>query len=125
LEIYTPRSFSPDVKFLYCPKCKEIRAKAWFQIRPRCSRCIGPATVIIVPNGPLTYLTYFLYFFVPGLVAVSLITDQRPYLWYALVGLAVMMIVAMIDLGRGQKVARSRVKVAGSDLHEFRRRGWL
>jgi len=113
------------VKFLYCPKCKEMRAKAWFQMRPQCSRCLGPATQIVVPGGPLTYLTYVLYFVVPGLVAVSLIIDERVYLYYALAGLAVMMIGAMIDLGRGQRIAKSKVKVASSDLHEFRRRGWL
>lgn len=113
------------MKFLYCPKCKEMRAKAWFQIRPTCSRCIGPATEIVVPNGPLTYFTYFLYFFVPGLVVVSLIIDERVYLYYALAGLAVMMVSAMIDLGRGLRIAKSRVKIASSDLHELRRKGWF
>lgn len=113
------------MKFLYCPKCKELRAKAWYQIRPRCSRCMGPATEIAVRNGPLTYLTYFLYVFVPGLVVVHFMTDDKAYLWYSIVGLVIMVAVAMIDIGRGQKIAKKRVKIAGSDLHEFRRRGWL
>lgn len=123
--IYRAESFCQDVKFLYCPECKEIRAKAWHQIRPQCSRCMGRATEIVVPNGPLTYLTYFLYFFVPGLVAVSLIIDDRDYLWYAVVGLAIMVAVAMIDLGRGYRLAKKKVRIAASDLHEFRKRGWL
>lgn len=113
------------MKFLYCPKCKEMRVKAWFQMRPMCSRCIGPATEIVVPNSPLTYLTYFLYFFVPGLVAASLMTDERVYLYYALAGLAAMVATTMVDLGRGLRIAKSRVKIASSDLHEFRRRGWF
>ncbi|MBN1677959.1 MAG: hypothetical protein JW880_05410 [Candidatus Thermoplasmatota archaeon] len=113
------------MKFLYCPNCKEVRAKAWYQVRPQCSRCMGRASQIVVPNGPLTYLTYFLYFFVPGLVAVSLITDDKTYLWYAIVGLVLMVTVAMIDLGRGYKLAKKKVRIAASDLHEFRKRGWL
>ncbi len=113
------------MKFLYCPNCKEVRAKAWYQIRPRCSRCLGMATEIDIPNGPLTYLTYILYVLVPGLVAVSLMWDDRTYLWYAIIGLALMVVVAMIDIGRGQKIAKARVKITSSDVHEFRKRGWL
>lgn len=113
------------MKFLYCPRCKEVRAKAWFQIRPMCSRCNGLATEIVIPNGTLTYLMYFLYFFVPGLVAVSIAIDQRVYLWYAIAGLVLMVAVAMADLGRGQKLAKKKVRIASSDVHEFRRRGWL
>jgi len=112
------------VKFLYCPKCKELRAKAWYQVKPRCSRCIGPATVMVVKNGPLTYLTYILYVVVPGLVVVSLTTDDKTYLWYAVIGLVVMVIVAMVDIGRAQAIAKQRIKIASSDLHLFRRRGW-
>jgi hypothetical protein len=125
LEIYSARTFFCDVKFLYCPKCKELRAKAWYQMRPRCSRCIGPATEIAVRNGPLTYLTYFLYFFVPGLVILSITWDDRTYLWYAVAGLVVMVVVAMTDIGRAQAIAKKRVRITSSNLHEFRKRGWL
>ncbi len=86
---------------------------------------MGPATEIAVTNGPLTYLTYFLYVFVPGLVVVSITWDDRTYLWYAVAGLVVMVVVAMIDIGRAQAVAKKRVRIASSNLHEFRRRGWL
>lgn len=125
LEIYTAQTFCRGVKFLYCPHCKEVRAKAWFQIRPLCSRCNGVATEIVVPNGPLTYLTYFLYLFVPALAVYSLLTDQKEFLWYSVVGLVIMVVAAMADLGRGYRLAKKRVRIASSDLHEFRRRGWI
>ncbi|OGS55913.1 MAG: hypothetical protein A3K60_03360 [Euryarchaeota archaeon RBG_19FT_COMBO_56_21] len=122
--IYTPPPFGTSVKYLYCPKCKEVRAKTWYQQRDRCLACIGPATVIKVPNSALTYVNYFLYVFVPGLVAVYLWKEDRSYVWLAVGFLVIMMITSYIDLLRGERYARKKVKIASSDLNEFRRRGW-
>ena len=112
------------MKYLYCPKCKEVRAKTWYQRRDRCLACVGPATPIKVPNSALTYANYVLYVFVPGLVAVYLWSDDRSYLWLAVGFLAIMMITSYADLLRGERYARKKVKIATSDLVEFRRRGW-
>ena len=122
--IYMAPPFGTSVKYLYCPKCKEVRAKAWYQRRDRCLACIGPATVILVPNAPITYVKYFLYVFVLGLVGVHLWTDNRDYLWLAVGFLVVMMVVSYLDMQRGEKYARKKVKIANSDLNDFRRRGW-
>jgi phage FluMu protein Com len=123
--INTSQAFHPAVKFLYCTKCKDVRVKAWYQLRPRCPRCLRDATPIVVKNSPLTYLTYALYFIVLGLVAYSLRTDDKVFLYYAIVGLVVAVIAAYADLIRGEKLARKRVKIADSDTSTFRRRGWI
>ena len=112
------------MKYLYCPKCKELRAKAWYQRSNYCSRCNGPATAIKIPNTWFTYLTYMLYVVVPAIVAVYLITDVRVYIWIAIAGLAVMMLVSFADLSRGAAYAKKRIKVTDSDVDKFRRRGW-
>jgi phage FluMu protein Com len=123
--INTSQAFRLAVKFLYCAKCKDVRVKAWYQMRPRCPRCMRDATMIVVKNSPLTYLTYALYFIVLGLVAYSLRTDDKTFLYYAIVGLAVAVIAAYVDMARGEKLARKRVKIADSDTATFRRRGWI
>lgn len=77
-----------------------------------------------IPNSWLTYLTYALYVTVPAIVVVYLVTGVRTYIWIAVAGMIVMMIVAYADISRGAAYAKKRIKIAGSDLHEFRRRGW-
>lgn len=124
MRLYTLSTYWTDVKFLYCPKCKEIRAKTWFQRRNRCLACIGPATLIVVPNGYLTYLNYVLYILAPMFAIISVLTDTRDYIWVAVGLLIVMMISSYLDLVRGEKIARKKVKIGTTSLHEFRRRGW-
>lgn len=112
------------MKYLYCPRCKELRVKAWYQRANFCSRCNGPATAIPIPNSWLTYLTYVLYVVVPALVAVYIITDIRLYIWIAVVGLAIMMVVSFVDISRGMAYAKKKIKVTDSNVDLFRRRGW-
>jgi len=112
------------VKFLYCPACKELRVKSWYAIRNTCPRCRGEARAIDIPRTKMTYLTYALYVVVPGLVAVHLLTDSDAYLYASVVGLVAMMIVSYIDITKGEKIARAKIKVASSDLREFRKKGW-
>lgn len=112
------------MKYLYCPNCKELRVKAWYQRADRCSRCNGPATPIPIPNHWLTYLTYVLYVVVPGLVAAYLVTDIDIYIWTAIVGLAIMMVVSFADVSRGSVYAKKKIKITDSDVDKFRRRGW-
>lgn len=123
--INTSQAFHLAVKFLYCAKCKDVRVKAWYQLRPRCPRCLGDATPIVVKNSWLTFVTYGLYVVIIGLVAVSLRTDDKTYLYWAIAGLAVAVIAAYADMVRGEKLARKRVKIADSDTAAFRRRGWI
>ena len=123
-KINTARSFHSIVKYLYCPKCKELRVKAWYARRNRCSRCYGDATAIRVPNSWLTYVIYGLYVIVPALAAVYLTTDVRPYIWLSIGGIILMMVLSFADVSRGAAYAKKRIKVTDGDLHEFRKRGW-
>ena len=123
-KINTARSFHWTVKYLYCPRCKELRVKAWFERRDRCSRCLGNSTAIRIPNSWLTYVVYGLYVIAPGLAAIYLTTDVRLYFWLALVGVILMIVVSFVDMSRGAAYAKKRIKVTDGDLREFRKRGW-
>jgi hypothetical protein len=112
------------VKYLYCPKCKELRVKGWYQFNDRCSRCMSDATVIRIPNGWMTYTTYAFYVLVPALVALYLNYDDEVLIWLAVVGLGVLFVVAYADLARGSKYAKGKIRVSSSDAGEFRRKGW-
>jgi hypothetical protein len=112
------------VKYLYCPKCKELRVRAWFELHDRCSRCRGDATAIMIPNNWLTYVTYVLYVVVPTFVAAYLITHARSYIWLSLGGVILMMVVSFADVSRGAAYARKKIKVTNGDLPGFRKRGW-
>ena len=119
------RPFRPIVKYLYCPKCKEFRVKAWYQRQNRCSRCLGEAAAIRIPNSWLTYTAYVLYFVVPALVAAYIVTDIRLYIWLSVISLAIMMAISYADISRGATYAKKRIKITNGDLSEFRKRGWV
>jgi uncharacterized protein (DUF983 family) len=112
------------VKYLYCPRCKELRVKSWFQVKNVCSRCFGEAAVIKIPRGLLTYISYILYVVVPGLVVADQLTGSSEYLTLAVVGVVAMLIISYADIVRGEKFARTKIKVASSDLNRFRKKGW-
>jgi len=112
------------VKYLYCPRCKELRVKAWYERRDRCSRCLRDATAIRIPNSWLTYVIYGLYVIAPALAAIYLTTDVRLYIWLAFVGVILMMVISFADMSRGAAYAKKRIKVTDGDLHEFKKRGW-
>jgi hypothetical protein len=124
-KINTARLFHSTVKYLYCPRCKELRVKAWYERRNRCSRCLGDATAIRIPNSWLTYVTYGLYVVDPALVAVYLISHVRLYIWLSLAGVIIMFVVSFADVSRGAAYAKKKIKVTDGDLREFRKRGWI
>lgn len=122
--INTTWPISWTVKYLYCPKCKELRVKAWYQFNDRCSRCMSEATVIQIPNSWMTYATYALYVLVPAFVALDLTYDEDILMWLAIFGLIVLFFIAYADLARGNRYAKSKIKVTDSDASDFRKRGW-
>ena len=124
-EIYMAHAFPSPVKYLYCPQCKELRVKSWYQVRNVCSRCFSEAATIKIPRNWMTYASYILYVVVPALIAANQITGSKTYLQLAIVGLVVMLIVSYADIVRGEKFARTKIKVAGSDLDQFRKKGWV
>jgi len=113
------------VKFLYCPKCKDIRPKAWFSISDSCMSCRGPARRIVIPATGLTYVKYALWVLVMALVAFHLKLDDRAYLWGAIIALVVAMGVAYVDLLRGERRARARIRMTSADVETFKRRRWV
>jgi uncharacterized protein (DUF983 family) len=112
------------VKYLYCPRCKKLSMKPWFAIRNRCQNCFGDATAIQVPANWMTYLSYALYVLIPALIAIYVTNHVKNYLYLALVLLFVMMIVSFVNIGRGEKYAKERIKIANTDVDVFKRRKW-
>lgn len=111
------------MKYLYCPRCKQLRVKPWYAIRDRCLGCIGDAVVIRVPNSWMTYTTYMLYVVVPALVVLYVTSDIAVWIYAAIVLLGAMMILQYKDMRRGERYARSKIRVTTSDSEAFRKRG--
>lgn len=112
------------MKYLYCPRCKELRVKAWYQIKDKCQICFSDARSIKIPNTWMTYLLYALYVVTPSLVLVSVYIDDRSYLYAAVVLLVFMFIVSWLEIGRGLIYAKTKIKVASANVADFRKRGW-
>ena len=112
------------MKYLYCPRCKDLHVKGWYAISDRCSRCFGNATAIKIPNNWLMYLLYFLYAFTPALVVVYLAEHDKTYLYAAVVSLAIMMFVSYAALVRGEEYAKAKIRVASSNVDLFRKKRW-
>ena len=112
------------MKFLYCPKCKELRVKPWYSFRNRCLRCYGEAVVMNIPNSWMTYVSYILYVVVPLLVVIYVSTDATMWIVGAVALLIVMAVSQYLDILRGEKIAKARIKVTVSDTSKLRGRNW-
>jgi hypothetical protein len=122
--IYTPGCIHEGVKFIYCAKCKELRVKPWYARRVRCGRCRGEGKEITVPKSGLSYLVYVMMVFVTAAAIMNVNTDDNLYFYLAIVGVVALMVVEFIDISRGEKYARARIRPTTSDVGEFRKRGW-
>lgn len=123
-ELNIPRRIPDVMKFLYCPRCKDLHVKNWYAISDKCSRCFGNATAIKIPNNWLMYFLYFMYVLTPGLVLVYLAEHDKTYLYASVVALAIMMIVSYVALVRGEEYAKTKVRVGSSNVDMFRKKGW-
>jgi len=115
---------SPRVKYLYCPRCKQLHVKPWFAIRNRCQNCFGEATAIHIPANWMTYITYALYVAIPAIVVIYYIDKVKIYLYLAVILLIIMMAVSYMDIGRGRKYAEERIKITNTDVDAFKKRKW-
>jgi membrane protein YdbS with pleckstrin-like domain len=113
-----------DVKFLYCPNCKELRVKPWYAIRDSCARCRDAGRVIEVPRSILTYMIYILTAAAFALIFVHTREDNNLFLYTAVALVVVMMVIQFKELARGEKYARSKIKVTKSDKEALRKKGW-
>lgn len=122
-DIYV-RDIPWSVKYLYCPRCKELRVKSWYQIKNKCQLCFSDATAIPIPNSWMTYALYTLYVVTPGLVLVSVNNNDKTYLYAAVVFLVLMFILSWLEVSRGMAYSRTKVKITSANRKDFRKRGW-
>lgn len=113
-----------DVKFLYCPRCKNLRVKPWFAIRDRCEMCFSDAVVIKIPLNSYLVVLYALYIASPAAVLIYIYSDDIYYLYVGVALLAVMVFISLVAISRGEEYARSKIRMTSSNVSEFRRRGW-
>lgn len=112
------------MKYLYCPKCKELRVKPWYTIRDRCARCYGDSRVIPIPPSVFTYVVYVTMLACFALLFLYTRNDDDTYLYVA-IALAVVMGAAQVkDLFRGEKYARTKIKITHSDTKTMKGKGW-
>ena len=112
------------MKYLYCPRCKDLRVKSWYQIKDKCQICFADATAIKIPSSWRTYVVYVLYILTPALVLVSVYNDDKAYLYAAVVLFVFMFILAWLELSRGLAYAKTKIKVTSANMKDFRKRGW-
>lgn len=112
------------MKYLYCPICKQLHVKPWFAVRNKCQNCFGDATVIHIPRNKVTYALYALYVIIPALILAYVEEHAKTYLYVAIAGLVVMMALAYVELVRGEKYAKAKIKITSADVQRFKRRGW-
>lgn len=112
------------MKYLYCPKCKELRVKPWYSMTDRCSRCLGPVKAIDIPRGPLTYIVYVLAAVAMTLAYLYTRQEEQLYLYFAVVFTVAMGVAQFKELVRGEKYARAKIKVTKSDVPAMRKKSW-
>lgn len=112
------------MKYLYCPKCKELRVKPWYSMRDRCARCGRDVRVIEVPRTLATYAVYVLTAGAFALVYMNTREDVSMYLYLAIVLVVAMMVIQFKELVRGERYARTKIKVTHSDADAMRKKGW-
>lgn len=103
------------VKYVYCPKCKELRIKPWYTFTPRCYRCGGIGREIPVPRGLATYVLYAMMVVFFTLIYFNTSTGND-LLLYAAIGIVVIVVALQIsEMIRGERYANSRIKTTASD----------
>ena len=113
------------MKFVYCPRCKELRVRPWYTWKAWCSRCRQNAREISVPRTHLTYVLYALIALVFALIYTYTRTDETLFLYAGIGGLVATFIVQGVEISRGERIARARIKATKSDAKSFRKKGWL
>lgn len=111
------------MKYLYCPNCKELRVKPWYSMRDRCARCLGDVRVIPIPNSALTYAVYVLAA-VAVVFAYLYMQDYGDlYIYAAALFTAAMGIIQFRELTRGERYARTKIKMTRSDRAALDKKG--
>ncbi len=123
--IYTSLAHGGIVKFVYCPKCKELRVKPWYSLRAWCSRCRDYGREIPVPRTAYTYVLYALILTIFVLIYTYTSSDETIFLLGSVAGLICAFIIQAFEISRGERIARAKIKATKSDVSGFRKKGWL
>lgn len=78
-----------------------------------------------MPRSPLTVASYALMIAIVALVYQYTRTDAAIFLYAGIAALVACFIAQALDLSRGERIARSRIKAARSDIEAFKKKGWL
>jgi hypothetical protein len=70
-------------------------------------------------------MAYALIIGIFALIYLYTRTDEAVYLYGGIIALVACFIVQAMDISRGERVARSRIKTARSDVEAFKKKGWL
>lgn len=98
--------------------------KPWYARRVRCGRCRGEGTEITVPKSGLSYLIFVMMVLVTAAAIMDVRTGDDLYFYLAIVGVVALIAIQFIDISRGEKYARARIRPTSSDVDEFKKRGW-
>lgn len=112
------------MKYLYCPKCKELRVKPWYSIKDRCARCHNDVRPIEVPRTLASYMIYVLAAAAFALIYLNSKGGDDVYLYTAIVLVVAMMVLQFKELVRGEKYAKAKIKVTQSDTKTMKDKGW-
>lgn len=123
LSYIPPLTMACVVKFIYCPKCKELRVKPWYGMRPWCSRCREEGREIRVPRTTMTYVLYAMILVVFGLVYMYTSSGGIIYIIGGVVGLVAAFVIQAVELSRGERQARARIKTTKADAAALRAKG--
>ena len=99
--------------------------KPWYSIRARCARCRRDAREIPVPRTTLSYVSYVFVLLVFATVFTYSRTDNVIFLYAGVAGLIACFVVQAVEISRGEKIARSRIRPTKSDAVAFKEKGWL
>lgn len=121
--IYTTFANREGVKFVYCPRCKELRVKPWYTTRSRCARCRDEGREIVTPRTALTFVLYAMVMAVFALVYMYTSSDNSIFLIGGIVGLVIAFVVQAIEISKGERYARSKIKTTKADAAALKAKG--
>ncbi|HIH01271.1 TPA: hypothetical protein HA259_04220 [Thermoplasmata archaeon] len=111
------------MKFVYCPRCKELRVKPWYTTRSRCARCRDEGREIVTPRTALTFVLYAMVMAVFALVYMYTSSDNSIFLIGGIVGLVIAFVVQAIEISKGERYARSKIKTTKADAAALKAKG--
>ena len=111
------------MKFVYCPRCKELRVKPWYTTRSRCARCRDEGRDIVTPRTTLTFVLYGMTLAVFALVYMYTSSDNFIFLLGGIVSLIIAFVIQAIEISRGERYARSKIKTTKADAATLRAKG--